>query len=158
MKIYLAGPCDSENRTTMWKIATILRNNIHGREVEIYCPWELKIEDAWTYSQEDWATLVFNADVEAIHNCDLFIMVSVGRNSTAGTNWEQGFAYALGKHIIVIQITNNSTSLMTYCGCDIFISTDINSKHFKDDMEYLIDMFDINPMYWSKDKCYTTLT
>ena len=158
MKVYLAGPCDSEHRTLMVRIANYLRNNSHVDYLELYCPWELKIEDAWSYSQEDWANLVFNEDVEAIHHCDYFIMVSCGRNSTAGTNWEQGFAYGLGKPIIVIQITDDSTSLMTYCGCDIFINTDVNSPKFKDDMNYVIDMIHISTEEWGKNKCETTLT
>ena len=48
---YLAGPCDTENRTSMVQIAKFLRE----KGAELYCPWELKIEDAWDYSQEEWA-------------------------------------------------------------------------------------------------------
>ena len=159
MNIYLAGPCDTENRTTMWKIATMLRNNIHVDHAEVYCPWELKIEDAWSYSQEDWASLVFNEDVKAIHKCDYFIMVSVGRNSTAGTNWEQGFAYALGKPIIVIQINDTPTSLMTYCGCDTFINTNIkNEEKFNKDIGFIVHLLSLSSEFWSQNKCTTVLT
>ena len=41
MKIYLAGSCGIERRTEMQKIAKELRKN-H----EVYCPFELKIENA----------------------------------------------------------------------------------------------------------------
>jgi hypothetical protein len=35
----------------MVQVAKYLRE----KGAEIYCPWELKIENAWDYSQEDWA-------------------------------------------------------------------------------------------------------
>lgn len=121
MKIYLAGPCDTDNRTIMVKAGNLLRKFYHE---EVYCPWELKIENAWDYSQEEWARMVFDKDIEAINDCDIMIMISVGRKSTAGTNWEQGYAYALNKPIYVIQITDEPTSLMTFWGCTCFINTD----------------------------------
>ena len=118
MKIYLAGPCDTDHRTVMVSIAQGLRN----LKYDVYCPWELKIENAWDYPQEEWAQKVFDADIAAINDADSIVMISVGRNSTAGTNWEQGYAYALGKPVYVIQITEANTSLMTFCGCTRFIN------------------------------------
>ena len=120
-KIYLAGSCDTDNRTFMVEAAKYIR--WHRDEYTVYCPWELKIENAWDYPQEQWAKMVFDKDVEAIKECDIFIMISVGRKSTAGTNWEQGFAYALNKPVYVIQITEEPTSLMTFCGCKGFFNS-----------------------------------
>lgn len=116
MKIYLAGPCDTENRTMMVNIAKALRAKGH----EVHCPFELKIPNAWDMSQEEWAKAVFQSDLIAINNCDAMVSISVGRQSTAGTNWEQGFAYGLGIPCYVVQITDKPTSLMTYWGCDSF--------------------------------------
>lgn len=118
-KIYLAGSCSAEQRTNMMRLARLLRDN-PIESFEVYCPFELKIPDAWSYSQEEWADMVFNADIEEINNCDIFLMVSPGRIGTAGTNWEQGYAYANWKLIIVAQFGFADTSLMTYCGCDSF--------------------------------------
>ena len=155
-KIYLAGPCDTENRTMMWKIATLFRET---DRFEVYCPWEYQVPDAWSYSQEDWAAFVFANDIMAIQDCDIFVMVSVGRESTAGTNWEQGYAWGLGKDVVVIQVTDKPTSLMTYHGCDLFVSSNLkNPTNFLNDIQYLIDMLDLPSDHWSKDKCYTTLT
>ena len=119
MKIYLAGSCSSEDRTHMKDIGGFLRNMDH----EVYCPFELQIPNAWNMPQEEWARKVFDADKKAIEECDLVIMISVGRESTAGTNWEQGYAYGIGKKIYVFQITDKPTSLMTFCGCDRFVNT-----------------------------------
>ena len=120
MKIYLAGPCDSENRSLMVAAAKILRKY----ELEVYCPFELKIENAWDYPQEEWAQKVFEKDVEAINKCDCMLYISRGRMSSAGSNWEQGYAYALKKRIVVLQIEDVPTSLMTFCGCDLFFNID----------------------------------
>ena len=151
-KIYLCGPCDSENRTMMVGIAKTLKE----LKYEVYCPWELKIENAWDYSQEVWAQKVFDTDVTAIRNCDIVIMISHGRASTAGTNWEQGFAYALDKPIYVFQITSEPTSLMTYCGCTEFWNTnkyDV-ANQIKKVMYYIKENGIISTNKW----CKTVLT
>lgn len=129
-KVYLAGSCGSESRTIMKGIA----NQLREMGVEVYCPFELKIPNAWDMCQEEWARKVFDKDIAAIRDCDVFVMITPGRASTAGTNFEQGFAYALGKRIIVIQYTDSNTSLMTYCGATAFANVDENDMiyHFKD--------------------------
>lgn len=125
MKIYLAGSCSIEQRTMMKQIAEKLRSRVN---TEVYCPFELKIENAWDLPQEEWARRVFDEDTRAIREADVIVLVSPGRESTAGTNWEQGFAYALNKKIIVFQITNKPTSLMTFCGCTLFYNVE-NERH-----------------------------
>ena len=126
MKIYLAGPCDTEHRTIMVKIAERLRRE---PRLDVYCPWELKIENAWDMTQENWSAEVFWHDVGAINDCDVFLMISIGRKSTAGTNWEQGYAFAKKKTVYVIQITDETTSLMTFCGCTHFWNTNKEDLH-----------------------------
>ena len=116
MKIYLAGSCAPYRRARMEAVAKELRD--HGHIV--YCPFELKIENAWNYSQEEWAQKVFDCDIMAIDSCECMVMISEGRSSTAGTNFEQGYAYAKGKPVFVFQYSNANASLMTYCGCDKF--------------------------------------
>lgn len=135
MKIYLAGPCDTEHRTIMVQIAKFLRE----KENEVYCPWELKIKDAWDITQEEWAKQVFEADVAAINDCDMMVIISLGRISSAGTNWEQGYAFAKGIHTHVIQINNESTSLMTYWGCDNFIGLDKEYSGLKGELQWICD-------------------
>ena len=122
MNIYLAGDCSSENRYNMVQIAKVFRE--YG-QYEVYCPWELKIENAWDISQEEWARKVFEADIKAIQECEVFVMISSGRESTAGSNWENGYAYALNKHIVTIQITDRPTSLMTYASSSEFFNSSL---------------------------------
>jgi len=157
MKIYLAGPCDTENRTIMVKVTRALREYGH---YEVYCPWELKIENAWDMSQEEWARRVFEADIKAIQECDVFIMISPGRESTAGTNWENGYAYGLNKHIITIQITDKPTSLMTYSSASYFYICPLDDLHNK--IVDIINNWDRYGLYSGKDEtfyhCRTVLT
>ena len=147
-KIYLAGSCSSEQRTLMQKVASKLREN---ERFEVYCPFELKIPNAWDMCQEDWAYRVFLKDIEAINKCDIFLMITPGRASSAGTNWEQGYAYAKNKYIIVVQYTNDNTSLMTYSSADIFLNS--SKVDLVDDVVAALK-FGIN----QEGNCYTTLT
>lgn len=149
MKIYLAGPCDSNNREMMKTIGNLLSENF-----EVYKPWELKIENAWDMSQEEWARKVFIADIDAINNCDAMILISFGRDSTAGTNWEQGYAYALNKQIIVLQVTDAPTSLMTFYGCNYFINSD--KQNLENDIKLVKEWIE-NPTCWNPH-CDTILT
>lgn len=121
VKVYLAGSCSSDQRTMMQRIAAKLRSESYI----VYCPFELKIPDAWSMSQEAWSKKVFDKDLEALNECDVFLMITSGRNSTAGTNWEQGYAYAKDKKIVVMQYTDDNTSLMTFCGSNVFFSTNL---------------------------------
>ena len=157
MKIYLAGSCSSEQRTIMVKVAQYIRQMDYN--IELYCPFELKIPNAWNYSQEKWAELVFDSDKKAIDECDLFLMISQGRISSAGTNWEQGYAYAKGKYVAVIQCTDQPTSLMTFCGCARFENTSTKIEDIIKCVDSVIGVFSIEPnpleFGWS---CSTLLT
>lgn len=151
MKVYLAGSCSSDNRTLMTSIAQIIRSF----NIDCYCPFELKIPNAWDMSQEEWAKKVFDKDVEAIDNCDLMISISNGRKSTAGTNWEQGYAFANKKAIWVFQINNEDTSLMTYCGCDLFFNS--TKETILKDIELVLSCGKAMPLL-KKNNCKSTLT
>lgn len=146
-KVYLAGSCGQEQRMLMKHIAEILR----GENYIVYCPFELKIPNAWEMSQEDWAKEVFRKDIEALDMCDVFLIITPGRNSTAGTNWEQGYCYAKGKRIVALQYTQDSTSLMSFCGSDVFLNTDIGSIEY-DVLTALLKISD------ERKKCRTVLT
>lgn len=154
MKIYLAGSCSSDSRSLMMNMKKIIIS-VFGTEPEIYCPFELKIPDAWSLSQEAWSRAVFDADIEALRNSDLMIMISYGRTSSAGVNWEQGFAFANNIPIFVLQVTDAPTSLMTYCGCKNFYNTGSNLEDITRAIKFIYKN-------WNKDLvkgiCETVLT
>lgn len=147
--IYLGGSCSSENRTLMTNIGKAIRE----LGFKVYCPFELQIENAWDYSQETWSKMVFDKDVEAIDNSNIVIVISVGRISSAGTNWEQGYAYAKGKVVYVFQITDEPTSLMTYNGCTYFINTNTDNV-----VQRVRDLLQNNLKFETVPFCRTVLT
>ncbi|MBO6243945.1 MAG: nucleoside 2-deoxyribosyltransferase [Clostridia bacterium] len=153
MKIYLAGPCDTDHRTMMQKIAVKLRSTGY----DVYCPFEIHIENAWDYTQETWGNMVFEKDIEAIRNCDVFFMISCGRIGSAGTNFEEGFAYALNKRIIVLQYGENiTTRLMTYSAATQFICCSNEYDMFNGaSLNHAIQAIEND---YEKKRCSTTLT
>ena len=134
MKIYLAGSCGTDRRTHMVEIGKALRK----AGFEVHCPFELQIPNAWDLSQEEWADKVFVSDIQAIDTADMVVLITPGRVSTAGTNWEQGYAYAKGKKVIVFQYTEEPTSLMTYCGCSSFIGLENHYSKRPEDVAYIV--------------------
>lgn len=152
MNVYLAGSCGSEDRTLMVNVAKKFR----AAGIDVYCPFELKIENAWDYPQHEWARLVFEADVAAIEKCDIFFMISKGRISTAGVNWENGYAYARGKIIYVLQITEEPTSLMTFCSTPFFYNT-VASK-LDEKLDWLINLIKEGKEPMRYGTCRTVLT
>lgn len=100
-RIYIAAPFHQEHhRANAIKVAEILRKRGHC----VYLPLEHKIQDAWTYPNYIWGKMVFNNDIDAIDESDCVIVLSYGRESTAGTNWEAGYAYGKRKHVVVIEM------------------------------------------------------
>lgn len=115
-KVYLAGSCGKESRQMLKSIQGALIKAGY----DVYAPFDLQIPNAYSYPQEEWSMMVFEADIKAIDSCDIFLMISAGRSSTAGTNFEEGYAFAKKKKIIVVQYTLDDTSLMTYGGATVF--------------------------------------
>ena len=118
MKIYLAssfGAKDSEKRKNSERAAEILKDNGY----EVYCPWEYQIPHAWDYTNQEWGLMVFTNDLYALDHADAIVMLSYGRTETAsGTNWEAGYAYGIGKKVIVVEMDEPQVmSLMVANGC-----------------------------------------
>ena len=96
----------------MHNAKSILRNAGH----EVYVPVENFIPNAWGYPNTEWGLMVFNSDVQAINKCDVLVLLSYGRMGTACCNWEAGYAFGIGKKIIVVEMTDEVMSLMVANG------------------------------------------
>jgi nucleoside 2-deoxyribosyltransferase len=112
MKIYLASTLALDKRSDMYEAIRILRDE----NLDVYAPVEHVIDNAWDYPNPEWGLMVFENDITAIRESDVVVMLSYGRNSTAGANWEAGYAYGLGKTIILVEMTNEVMSLMVANG------------------------------------------
>ena len=115
MNVYLAAPFGtpgSEKRTNAEAAFKILSD----KGFDVYCPWALKIPHAWEYPNDEWGMMVFINDVAAIDAADLVVILSYGRHSTAGTNWEAGYAYGTCKKVILVEMNDEVMSLMVANG------------------------------------------
>lgn len=112
MKVYVASSMSNEKRKNMENAVNILRS----KGFEVYNPCEHTIPNAWDYPNDEWGLMVFTNDISAIQDSDIVVLLSYGRMSTAGANWEAGYAFGLGKKIIVVEMTNEIMSLMVANG------------------------------------------
>ena len=106
MKIYIAGSFSTpENKKSLEKMIDLVHT--HHKEYELYIPMEYKVEGdflkddgTWNLENHVWAENVFFADISAINNSDMLIVLYNGHKGTTGTAFEIGYAYALNKPII----------------------------------------------------------
>lgn len=111
--IYLSGSLDPDTRPLLEETAKALRQG----GLDVYAPWEHKIEHAWDLPNNEWGLLVFQADIKAIQESDWIVVFSWGRKeTTAGTAWEQGFAYGIGKPVLLVELNDKVQSLMVANG------------------------------------------
>ena len=89
---------------------------LRGKGFDVYAPIEHKMPNAWDYPNDEWGLMVFTCDIKAIDRCDVLVILSCGRNSTAGANWEAGYAFGIGKKVIVVEMTDDVMSLMVANG------------------------------------------
>lgn len=133
MKVYIATPLDTDKRISAIELAQNLR--VHG--IDVYAPWEHEIEHAWDYPNNEWGLMVFDEDVNAIKNADWVVVLSWGRTeTTAGTAWEQGFAYGIGKRVLLVEMNDSIQSLMMANGRYATIPGITNAA------QYLIDILE----------------
>ncbi len=100
LKVYLAASMDNDKRDKMYEAINILR--IKG--LDVYAPVEHKITNAWDYPNDEWGLMVFQNDINAINESNFLVLLSWGRHSTAGANWEAGYAFGTGIKVIVVEM------------------------------------------------------
>lgn len=112
MNIYLAASLSEDKRIDMYQALDVLRKAGHN----VYAPIEHFIVNAWDYPNNEWGLMVFEDDVTAIDRSEVVVMLCYGRVSTAGANWEAGYAFAKGKKVIIVEMTDTVMSLMVANG------------------------------------------
>ena len=100
-RFYLASPFfEGEARENAMRISEWFRENGY----EVFVPMEHKIPNAWDLPNYAWGESVFNVDINNLNACSAVVCLSYGRISSAGTNFEAGYAYGIGKPVIVIEM------------------------------------------------------
>ena len=159
MIFYLAGPVvtkDKEIKEQMSKIEEVLDNMklppINPGECDmrddypyVYRPGRHKVPNEWGIDIDTWGQCVFTMDVIAIDRCDWLVLADYGRQATAGTAWEAGYAFAKGKKILVIQMPGvEESSLMTQ-GCAANV---VKYEEFIEGLDLNEDRWEIWDPYW----------
>lgn len=120
--VYLAAPFGEKNSEKR-RNAEIAASILEKRGFSVYRPWTIFIPDAWDLPNAVWGRKVFENDKAAIDAADIVVTLSYGRcSTTAGTNWEAGYAYGTGKKLIVVEMTDETMSLMVSNGCHAVLS------------------------------------
>lgn len=116
-KIYLASPFFNNDELVLYRNAIL---QLRNAGYEVYAPQEHEIENAWDLSNEDWARAVYLADIKAIRDCDVVMVLNFGMYSDSGTAWEAGYAFAMKIPTIHVLCGGENTtySLMMMNGCD----------------------------------------
>ena len=126
MKVYLAGSfafTDKGKSDSRKRILSNVASKLRGDGHDVFCPWENHIPNAWDLPNKEWGMAVYGMDVSEIQNCDVLIMLSYGKaESNNGSAWECGFAYGIGKKVIVVSMRNSVESLMVVGGCTAHLS------------------------------------
>ena len=113
MKIYVAASLSEDKRPFMYDAVKILRE----RGFDVYAPIEHIVEHAWDWPNTEWGLQVFRNDVNAINDADFVIVLTWGRlDTSSGTTWEQGYAYGIGKKVILVEMNDSVQSLMVANG------------------------------------------
>ena len=102
MIIYIAttlGTPESIYRRNAVKAKNILESLGHT----VLAPWETKIPNAWDISNKEWGLKVFQEDLRNIEKSDIVVLMSYGRESTAGANWECGYSFGIGKKSLLLK-------------------------------------------------------
>lgn len=132
MKIYLASPFFNDEENLYVKMAEDI---LRARGFEVYSPRENEIREG---NIQKWAQFNFNADVNAIKNCDVMVMLYHGNYSDSGTAWECGYAYANGIPVVCVHVeskSNHISNLMVHCSAVA-------------NLDYIVDLadYDFNKM------------
>lgn len=110
-KIYLACSFACEDKTICEKRKFWMQeaeNILEEKGFEVYNPSKLKIENAWDYSYWDWGNLVFQEDLKNLDECDMVVYLSYGKANNDGSVWEDAYAYAKGKPVLVVSMNPDS--------------------------------------------------
>lgn len=119
-KIYLASPFFNDQEVErMEKVRDILRN----RGFEVFVPKENQHPE-YEFGTKEWRKATFNGDVSEINKADIIVSVICNGNyEDGGTSWELGYAYALKKPVVAINVTGEILNLMIADSVHAYLSS-----------------------------------
>lgn len=125
-KIYLACSFAFSDNTLTRKRQRIINKyakNLRSRGFEVFVPHEHKIDSAREMSNFAWSKAVRDMDVfNLINNADYVVLLTFGKTgNNGGVCWEAGFAYGIGKPIIIVKQNKKVESFMMMFSCSAIL-------------------------------------
>lgn len=118
MRAYVASPFFNDREIeNIRKIENILTE----KGIDVFLPMEHDVSDKENLTNSEWAEKIFEIDKNGIEESDFVVLLYGGMYSDSGTAWECGYAYAIGKKIIVCLYEDVETNLMIVNGSHAFI-------------------------------------
>lgn len=119
-KIYLASPFFNE--AELERMKSVLKVLREEKGFEVFAPYELKSD--LEFGSLEWRHETFNTDVDNIKTADVVVaIISNGNYSDSGTAWECGYSYAIGKPVIIVNLTENPVNLMISDSLNAYINS-----------------------------------
>lgn len=136
IKIYIAAPIVGIPQDWKEKINCVMDKLKEAAFLKIYNPAEHGVPNAWGMTMEEWSKCIFALDCVAIDDCDWVVVCDFGREMTAGTAWEAGYAFGKDKKIFIIRMAENEDNysvMLNGCSANAinymdFISARINEE------------------------------
>ena len=109
MRIYLASPFFQQKELEKVKETEII---LTRRGIDFFSPRLHEVRDQEAGSPA-WAEEVFRMDRDAIQECDRVLVLYHGGYGDTGTAWECGYAYAIGKPVVVVLLGDDANLMIT---------------------------------------------
>ena len=110
--IYLAGPFFNDEEVKNIEYAESV---LEEKGYSFFSPMRHTVDAE--FGTTEWAEKIFEMDVEKKKKADTVVLMYYGSNSDSGTAWECGYAYSIGKPIVVVHINRyGDSNLMIHCG------------------------------------------
>lgn len=97
-KIYIAGPFFTpKERMYLNEMISYVKKK--SPSAELFIPMEHFVPNGANLPNDEWASKVFDIDVDSLEMCDTVYALYLGHYSDTGTAWEIGYASAKGKRV-----------------------------------------------------------
>ena len=111
-KVYIASPFFNEEEL---KNVEYVEQILDDKGLAYFSPMRSELSESNDGSKE-WANAVFELDREEIKKADAVVAIYYGSEGDTGTAWECGFAYSIGKPVILVHAYRDGNSnLMMHC-------------------------------------------
>ncbi|MFC7394594.1 nucleoside 2-deoxyribosyltransferase [Scopulibacillus cellulosilyticus] len=111
-RVYLASPFFNKKEITyLEQVEEILEE----KGLQVFSPFRNPIDKQVEVGSRQWSIETFMKDIKYIKWAEAVVGIYHGNYSDSGTAWEFGYAFAVGKPVILIHVGENS-NLMVHEG------------------------------------------